>query len=131
MKDSEISPMLFNKMELLHIVQKKTIKYLSRKVKLLLNEVKWRANSPNLKVIETLWAIIKAKIYIDNIQNSDDLFKEVQKIWDETPLSTINLLIDSFKSRVQTCIRIKGESLNGKKKSWKNFRILMKLEIII
>ena len=106
-----------------------TINFLSQKVKLLKDVIKWPANSPDLNVIEIIWAIIKSRINIEKVENKKDLFEKVKQIWDEIPIETINLLIDSFHSRIKTCIQLNGESLNGKKKVMKKFGILTKKEI--
>ena len=100
---------------------KNTIQFLSQKVKLLKDVIKWPANSPDLNVIEIIWAIIKSRINIEKVENKKDLFEKVKQIWDEIPIETINLLIDSFHSRIKTCIQLNGESLNGKKKVMKKF----------
>lgn len=100
-----------------------TINFLSQKVKLLKDDIKWPANSPDLNVIEIIWAIIKSRINIEKVENKKDLFEKVKQIWDEIPIETINLLIDSFHSRIKTCIQLNGESLNGKKKVMKKFGI--------
>ena len=90
--------------------------FLINKVKLLLGGNSWPANSPDLNVIEHLWAIIKAKIDISKINDLDDLFKEAQKVWDSIPIDIINNLIASFNERIKACMFLYGESLNGKKK---------------
>lgn len=95
---------------------KNTLNFLNTKVKIYKDDLKWPANSPDLNVIEMLWAIIKARINVDEISNQEQLFNEIKKIWEDIPISTINLLIQSFDSRLKTCIQLKGESLNGKKK---------------
>lgn len=98
-----------------------TIKFLNEKVKILEGDYKWPANSPDLNVIEILWAIIKSRLDTTNIKNEMELFKEVERIWNEIPIETINLLVKSFYVRLQACLRYNGESLNGKHKFMKNF----------
>ena len=83
-----------------------TLHFLSEKVKLLSEDVKWPANSPYLNVIENLWAIIKARINTENIKTPKELFERVRKIWDEIPIETINKLIQSSDQRIKTCIQI-------------------------
>lgn len=99
------------------------INFLSQKVKLLQNDLSWPVNSPDLNAIEILWAIIKSRLDATNITDRVQLFKEIERIWNEIPIKTINLLIKSFYVRLHTCLRFNGESLNGKKKFMKNFSI--------
>lgn len=101
---------------------KKTINCLSQKVKLLEGDLSWPSNSPDLNVIEIIWAIIKAKLDTDKIKDSKSLFDEINKIWEEIPISTINNLVLSFQSRLHSCIMLHGESLNGNKKLMKKFQ---------
>lgn len=101
---------------------KNTMNFLNSKVKHLTGDPKWPANSPDLNVIEMLWAIIKSRLNVEGISTQEELFLRIKQIWDEIPLSTINLLIQSFDSRLKTCIAINGESLNGKKKIRKMFQ---------
>ena len=98
-----------------------TIRFLTGKVKLLEKDYKWPANSPDLNMIEILWAIIKSRIDISKVTNQSQLIKEVERIRNEIPIETINLLVNSFYVRLQACLRYNGESLNGKQKFMKNF----------
>lgn len=101
----------------------KTRDFLYDKVKMLLGDLHWPANSPDLNVIEHLWGIIKAKIDLTNVTNLDELFIQVQKIWDEIPIEVVNNLIDSFQNRIKACMLLSGESLNGKKKFLQEFKV--------
>lgn len=100
----------------------KTREFLYDKVLLLLGDLHWPSNSPDLNVIEHLWGIIKAKIDLTNVTNLDELFIEAKRVWDEIPIEIINNLIDSFPDRIKACKLLAGESLNGKKEFIREFR---------
>ena len=106
----------------------KTREFLEDQVILLLGDLHWPANSPDLNVIEHLWGIIKAKIDLTKVSNLDELFIEAKRVWDEIPMEVINNLIDSFQDRIKACRLLAGESLNGKKNLFKNLENLMKTE---
>lgn len=93
----------------------KTREFLEDQVILLLGDLHWPENSPDLNVIEHLWGIIKAKIDLTKVSNLDELFIEAKRVWDEIPMEVINNLIDSFQDRIKACRLLAGESLNGKK----------------
>ena len=102
---------------------KSTKLYLRGKVTTLPDDLHWPASSPDLNVIEILWAILKSQIDITKINNADDLYRAAVEIWEKIPQDTINLLIDSFDARLVTCVSIGGESLNGKKMLIKRYKV--------
>ena len=67
-------------------------------------------------MIEICWAITKSKIDTSKITTADDLYRAAVDAWNTIPQETIDLLIDTFDARLLTCISLKGESLNGKRK---------------
>jgi hypothetical protein len=65
----------------------------------------WPAQSPDLNLIENLWAIMKRNITAQIIARSfGDLDKRLLNERWSIPQETINELIDTMLSRVQTVI---------------------------
>lgn len=64
-------------------------------------------------MIEFLWAMKKSRIDISKVANQSQIFK-VERIWNEIPNETINLLVNSFFVRLQAHLRYDDKSLNGK-----------------
>ena len=74
---------------------------------------RWPSNSPNLNVIEHLWAILKHKVEEVNSPNLDALVDTIKEAWDSISIITINSLVKSFTKRCVLCLKLNGESLNG------------------
>ena len=79
------------------------------------DDLHWLSSSSDLNVIEILLTITKSKIDTSKI-TADDLYRAAMEAWNTIHQKTINLLIDTFDARLLTCISLKGESLNGKRK---------------
>lgn len=75
-----------------------------------LKSISWPAQSPDLNVIENIWLYIKRKLaYRHHVINSDcDLFREIQRIWTDTPTAYIQSLYLSVPRRIMSVIRLKG-----------------------
>ena len=74
---------------------------------------KWPSNSPDLNVIEHLWAILKRKVEEVNPSNLDALVDTIMEAWDSISITTINSLVNSFPRRCAICLKLNGESING------------------
>jgi transposase len=79
----------------------------------LLSEFHWPANSPDLNVIENLWAILKRRMATQDSETADGRWEQVRTAWDNITFDEINHLVDSFDSRLQGVMVLHGESLNG------------------
>ena len=85
-------------------------------------ELHWPSSSPDLNVIEICWAMVKSQIDATSISSAQDLYHAAIQAWNAIPQESINSLIDSFDTRLTTCIKIGGNSLNGKKKLMKLYK---------
>ena len=61
----------------------------------------WPPYSPDLNIIETVWAIMKARIEKKNPKSMDDLIAIIQEVWDGLTFQTINGLIDTIPERLR------------------------------
>ena len=100
-----------------------TKQFLSERVRTLPEEYHWPASSPDLNVIENIWAIVKSKIDYHLITDADSLFREAERISNSLSLIVINNCMADFGPRLQACSALKGECLNRYKKVVKSFRV--------
>ena len=69
----------------------------------------WPGASPDLNVIENLWAILKEVVYkAPRPRTLDQLKKSVQEEWAKIPEEILQKLVDSFADRVEVCIAAEG-----------------------
>ena len=73
----------------------------------------WPANSPDLNVIEHLWAIMKERVAEVQPDTQDALIEVIKGVWDNISIPVINHLIDSFEKRCALVLQRQGETLNG------------------
>ena len=67
-------------------------------VKLLEN---WPPYSPDLNIIEVVWAIMKARVEQRNPKTLDQLKKILIEVWNDLSWPTINGLVSSMEKRLQ------------------------------
>ena len=72
---------------------------------------RWPPYSPDLNVIETVWAIMKLRVRQTNPQTVAELRDVVQSVWDNLSLETINGLIDEMMRRLIAVIANQGRTL--------------------
>ena len=82
----------------------------------------WPAMSPDLNVIENLWAILKSSMSYDVIKDEDSLYNEALRVWNGIPMTTVNATIADFHARLQACLAVRGECLNRYKNVVRAFR---------
>jgi transposase len=77
------------------------------------SEFHWPTNSPDLNVIENLWAIAKRRMATQDSETADELWEQARTAWDNMTFDEINHLVISFDSRLQGVMALHGESLKG------------------
>ena len=71
----------------------------------------WPLYSPDLNIIEVIWAIMKSKIKCKNPNNKEELKRTIQEVWDNLSLATINSLIAQMPRRLQQAITNNGTTI--------------------
>ena len=77
-------------------------KWLQENVPNYVAKEEWPGNSPDLNVIENLWAYMETKLYENgSFNNMDDLIAKINEVWQNIPLRTLEALTKSMKTRLQ------------------------------
>jgi hypothetical protein len=68
----------------------------------------WAANSPDLNVVENVFARLKA--IVEDMEPTDErsLREAIQKAWEDIPISMTENLVESVPRRLQTVLRLRG-----------------------
>jgi hypothetical protein len=82
------------------------IPYLGRKQVPLVQE--YPARSPDLNIIETLWANLQRRVWQRRPITREDLVRSITECWSETPQSEIDSLLDTWPRRLQSVIAKRG-----------------------
>ena len=72
------------------------------------NVMVWSAQSPDLNPIENLWDEIDRRLHEKKLSNVNEMFKEIQRVWNSISGDYIEKLIRSMKSRCQAVITSRG-----------------------
>ena len=72
----------------------------------------WPSNSPDLSVIENLWAILKQRLKVNPPQNLEELKNRLIEEWEKIDQETINKLMEEYPARFYLCIKEKGKSIS-------------------
>jgi transposase len=84
---------------------KQTRKFIEDQIPL----VEWPPNSPDLSVIENVWAILKNKVSARAPKDMQSLKNVLLEEWDSIPQATIDSLIESIPIRFQLCKAHEGK----------------------
>jgi len=68
----------------------------------------WPAQSPDLNIIENLWATLKKNVSRRHPKNKEDLWAILQEEWSKVDSSEVRNLYDSVPRRLQVVIKEKG-----------------------
>lgn len=67
----------------------------------------WPPQSPDINIIENLWAIIKRRLEA-SYETQEALRRDVRRIWDEIEVPVLNNLYSSIPSRLEEVIKNRG-----------------------
>lgn len=75
-----------------------------------LNVLPWPPSSPDMSIIENLWAILKkkAKLRLPWTNSGDELWEVLQDEWYKIDTETVNHLYESMPRRIEELIKAKG-----------------------
>ena len=89
---------------------KKTKEYLNEKCNVLIN---WPPNSPDLNVIEMIWAIMKGALADAKLETLEEFKTNVEEVWNNISIdTTINNLVNSCTMRCFLCLENGGNCIN-------------------
>ena len=85
---------------------KSTLTFLEREKVCYISD--WPAQSPDLNIIENLWAHLKSELAKHCPKSSDELWNTLETIWYSIPNKIISDLYDSIPRRLQAVIKNRG-----------------------
>lgn len=66
--------------------------------------------SPDFNCVEDLWSHVDREIRkVKNIQNTEELKRELKKIWRNAPLDMIRASVRSMPTRLAECVKMRGD----------------------
>jgi hypothetical protein len=72
-------------------------------------KTQWPANSPDLNLIENLWAHMNRKVHARRARTLEGLKKVIKDEWKKVSVETIRKLYDSYPNRLQQIIERNGD----------------------
>lgn len=75
--------------------------------------LEWPANSPDMNIIESIWAYIKKRLddYEEDAKDLDELWDRVQDIWNTIPIEVIRHLYESLPRRMKMVYQNRGGNI--------------------
>ena len=71
----------------------------------------WPSNSPDLNPIENLWGYMEHKLKNRVCATNEELWEQIQSVWDSIPLSYIQSLFDSMPKRLRAVKKKNGGTI--------------------
>ncbi|KAH0787972.1 transposable element tc3 transposase [Histomonas meleagridis] len=71
----------------------------------------WPPYSPDLNIIEVVWAIMKRRLEAKIIRSIDELKNVIIDVWNNLSLETINRLVLSMPAELQACVANQGNTI--------------------
>jgi hypothetical protein len=71
----------------------------------------WPANSPDLNIIEHVWAHLQARVYAREPRTLDGLHRIILEEWEATPIEFLQKLVDSYPRRLEAVRINQGGSI--------------------
>ena len=68
----------------------------------------WPARSPDLNLIENIWAWIDKRLVKESIASVAQLQQALEKLWKEFPRELCIRLVKSILRRVCACVKVRG-----------------------
>ena len=74
------------------------------------NVIGWPSNSPDINIIENVWAYVQDKLFDvrDQIRSPNETWERVQQIWEEISLAYIQDLYLDLPERMKELVENKG-----------------------
>ena len=71
----------------------------------------WSPYSPDLNIIETIWAIMKRRLEAKKVTSIEQLKEVILDVWNNLSLEIINRLIESMPKRLKACVSNQGNTV--------------------
>ena len=72
----------------------------------------WPPYSPDLNIIEVVWAIMENRVEMQNPKTINDLERIIQDVWENLTYQTINGLVNGIPNRLQKVNQNPRQTLN-------------------
>lgn len=71
----------------------------------------WPSASPDLNIIENIWAIMKRRLAEKQVKTFQQMKQELLNVWNSISYQTINALVDSIPKRIQEVVKKQGNTI--------------------